>query len=100
MYLINQATLVDDTNIERTSCKAMGYQMVDDTLYKRGRNGVILKCITLADGISLLYDIHGGIYGSYASHRTLVKKAFRQGFYWPTALEDATEFVRTCLSAF
>ena len=26
----------------------------------------------------------------------LVGKAFRQGFYWPTTLEDATELVRTC----
>ena len=36
-YLTNQATLVDDMNIEWTSRKAMGYQMVDGTLYKRGR---------------------------------------------------------------
>jgi hypothetical protein len=41
-----KATLVDDTNIEPTSHKAMSYQMVDGTLYKRGRNGVLLKCIT------------------------------------------------------
>ena len=97
-YLTNQATLVDDTNIERTSCKAMGYQMVDGTLYERGRNGVLLKCITQVERISLLHDIHGGIYGSHASHRMLVGKAFRQGFYWPTALEDTIELVRTCES--
>ena len=76
-YLTNQATLVDDTNIERTSYKAMGYQMVDGTLYKRGRNGVLLKCITQAKGISLLHNIHGGIFGCHASHRTLVEKAVR-----------------------
>jgi len=35
-YLIDQATLVDDANMERTSHKAMSYQMVDGTLYKRG----------------------------------------------------------------
>ena len=77
VYLTNQATLVNDTNIERTSHKAMSYQMVDGTLYKRGRNGVLLKCITQAEGISLLLDIHRGIYGSHASHRMLVGKAFR-----------------------
>ena len=95
-YLTNQDTLVDDTNIERTSRKAMCYQMVDGTLYERGRNGVLLKCIREVEGISLLHDIHGGICGSHASHRTLVEKAFRQGFYWPTTLEVATELVRTC----
>jgi hypothetical protein len=44
----------------------------------------------------LLHNIHGGIYGSHASHRMLVRKAFRKGFYWPTVLKDATKVVRTC----
>ena len=46
----------------------------------------------------MLHDIHGGIHGSHISHRALVGKAFRQGFYWPTALQDATELVKTCES--
>ena len=96
VYLTNQDTRVDDMNIEWTNRKAMSYQMLDNTLFKQGRSGVLLKCITQAEGISLLHDIHGGIYGSHASHRTLVAKAFRQGFCWPTALEDAIELVRTC----
>ena len=45
-YLTNQDTLVDGADMERTSCKAMLYTMVDGILYKRGRNGVLLKCIT------------------------------------------------------
>jgi transposase InsO family protein len=28
--------------------------------------------------------------------RTLVGNVFRQGFYWPTAVADASEIVRTC----
>ena len=80
-YLIDQATLVDDANMERTSHKAMSYQMVDDILYKRGRNGVLLKYVTQAEGISLLRELHEGIYRSHDYHRMLVGKAFRQGFY-------------------
>ena len=94
-YLTNQATLVDDTNTERTSRKTMSYQMVNGTLYKRGRNGILLKCITQTEGISLLHDIHGEICGSYTSRRTLVRKAFRQRFYWPAVLEDATVAIDT-----
>ena len=40
--------------------------------------------------------IHGGKCGSHSSSRTLVGKAFRHGFYWPTALQDAAELVRSC----
>ena len=34
--------------------------------------------------------------GNHAASRTLVGKAFRTGFYWPTALKDAEELVRKC----
>ena len=75
-YLTNKDTLVDGADMERTSREAMLYTMVDGILYKRGRNGVLLKCITQTKGISLLHDIHGGIYGSHTSHRMVVGKAF------------------------
>jgi hypothetical protein len=44
----------------------------------------------------LLTEIHGGGCGSHSSSRTLVSKAFRHGFYWPTALKDAAEMVKSC----
>jgi hypothetical protein len=43
-----------------------------------------------------LEEIHIGVYGNHASSRTLVNKAFRRAFYWPTALGDAEELVRKC----
>ena len=81
VYLTNQDTRVDDMNIEWTNRKAMSYQMLDNTLFKQGRSGVLLKCITQAEGIHLLCDIHGETYGSHASHKTLVENAFQQGSY-------------------
>jgi transposase InsO family protein len=47
-------------------------------------------------GRELLRDIHAGLCGHHAVPRTLVGNAFRQGFYWPTAIVDASEIVRTC----
>ena len=44
----------------------------------------------------MLSDIHGGVYGHHTVPRTLVKNAFRQGFYWPTTVADAEQIVRTC----
>jgi hypothetical protein len=34
--------------------------------------------------------------GHHAAPHTLMANAFRQGFYWPTAVTDASEIVRTC----
>nr|CAD40298.1 OSJNBa0087H01.11 [Oryza sativa Japonica Group] len=40
--------------------------------------------------------MHEGICGSHAAGRTLVRKAFRQGFFWPTTLKDACDMVQWC----
>jgi hypothetical protein len=49
----------------------------------------------MEQGQRLLRDIHGGICGHHAAPRTLVENAFRQGFYWATALADTEKIVRT-----
>jgi hypothetical protein len=43
-----------------------------------------------------LQEIHLGACGHHAAPRALVGNAFRQGFYWPTAVADATRIVRSC----
>ena len=54
------------------------------------------KCIPLEDGLKLLAEIHGGMCGSHIGSRALAGKALRQGFFWPTALQDATALVTWC----
>ena len=47
-------------------------------------------------GVAILKDIHQGECGHHAASRSLVAKAFRHGFFWPTALVDAEEIVKSC----
>ena len=47
---------------------------------------VLMKCIPTNQGKQLLLEVLARTYGQYAALRSLVGKAFRQGFYWPTAL--------------
>jgi hypothetical protein len=75
---------------------AKRYTMVEGGLYRRGANGILMRCITQEEGRELLMEIHGGECESHSSSRTLVGKAFRHGFYWPTALQDAVELVKSC----
>jgi hypothetical protein len=51
--------------------------------------------ITREEGCELLTEVHVGECGNHASSCTLVGKAFRHGFYWLTALQDAVELVKT-----
>jgi hypothetical protein len=55
-----------------------------------------MKCVPREEGKGILEEIHKGFCGNHTSSRTLVSKAFRRAFYWPTALGDAEELVRRC----
>ena len=76
--------------------QATAYCIKDGELYRKRPNDVSLRCISREQGKELLEDIHGGDCGHHSSSRTLVGKAFRSGFYWPTALNDAVELVKAC----
>nr|CAE03705.3 OSJNBb0034G17.13 [Oryza sativa Japonica Group] len=100
--VVNQAYLTDKTlpedreGSERVQRISKRYVLVEGTLYRRAANGVLLKCIPQEQGVELLADIHEGECGAHSASRTLAGKAFRQGFYWPTALNDAVDLVRRC----
>jgi hypothetical protein len=64
-------------------------------LYRRSPTGVLQRYITNEEGRNLLNDLHSGACGHHAAPRTLVGNAFRQGFYWPTAVSDAVKLVRS-----
>jgi len=76
--------------------KARNYCIVDEKLCRKGVCAPLLKCISAQEGKELLQEIHSGMCSSHIKTRALVQKAFRQGFYWPSAVSDADEVVRTC----
>jgi ribonuclease HI len=75
---------------------AKSFTLVDGELYKRAASGILQRCVPIPQGHELLRDIHAGVCGHHAAPRTLVGNAFHQGFYWPIAVADASEIVRTC----
>ena len=75
--------------------RAKSFVLVEGELYRRSHTGILQRCIPIEQGKHLLSDIHGGVYGHHATPRTLVRNAFRQGFYWPTTVDDAERIVRT-----
>nr|CAE02097.1 OSJNBa0020I02.4 [Oryza sativa Japonica Group] len=95
-YLANKTLPEDREGSERVRRISKRYVLVEGTLYRRAANGVLLKCIPREQGVELLADVHEGECRAHSASRTLVGKAFRQGFYWPTALNDAVDLVRRC----
>jgi ribonuclease HI len=86
----------DRSEARRIARMAKSFALVVGELYKRTASGVLQRCVPIPQGRELLRDIHAGVCGHHAAPRTLVGNAFRQGFYWPTAVADASEIVPTC----
>jgi hypothetical protein len=92
-YLDNQPPLDDNIEVKRIARKSRTYHLIDGVLFHQGANGMMMKCIS-REGIELLEDVHRGVCGSHSSWCSIVGKAFRHGFYWPTAKDDAMEVVK------
>jgi hypothetical protein len=86
----------DRSETRRIARKAKSFTIIDGELYKRAASGVLQLCILIHHGRELIRDIHAGVRGHHTAPHTLVGNAFRQGFYWPTAVADANEVMRTC----
>jgi ribonuclease HI len=95
-YLNENILPEDHVSAERIVRLAKRYTVVEGDLYRRGANNILMRCITQEEGRELLAEIHGGECESHSSSCTLVGKAFRHGLYWPTALQDAAELVKSC----
>jgi hypothetical protein len=95
-YLTTKKLPNDEVQRRQIERRAKAYTIIDGQLYKRSTLRVFMKCISQVDGIEILREIHEGECGHHAATRSLVAKAFRHGFYWPTAKADADCIVKLC----
>jgi hypothetical protein len=95
-YLRDHTLPQDDKQAKRIARQARMDALVDGELYRRLDSGVKLHCISREEGQALLADIHEGMCSMHLTLRALAGKAFRQGFYWPTALSEVEYLMKTC----
>jgi ribonuclease HI len=96
-YLHRGELPLDKAEARRLARRAKSFVLLGDEkeLYHCSPSGILQRCISVAEGQELLQEIHSGACGHHAAPRALVGNAFRQGFYWPTAVADATRIVRS-----
>src|SRR5438105_14265953 len=86
-YLLYDELPEDRAEAKRIARRSRRYVVVGgEELYRRGTSGILMRCISEEGGRKLLKEIHSGICGNHATSRRLVGKAYRQGFFWATAV--------------
>lgn len=94
---IKHEKLPENINEARThQLKAVCYTILDEKLYSKGFTSPLYLCDDKERAAYVLAKIHEGIWGNYSGGHSLVKKALRQGYYWPTMQKDTFEYVKKC----
>jgi hypothetical protein len=93
-YLENPSHIVD-RKVQRQDLK---YVMLDNTLYHRTIDGLLLKCLGSDQSKIAMEEVHEGICGTHQSAHKMKWLLHRSGFYWLTMLNDCFMYYKGCES--
>jgi hypothetical protein len=79
----------------RIRFEATKYVLLDDELYYRTIDGVLLRCLSSDESKSLMGEIHG-VCGPHQSTFKMKWMIRRNGYYWSTILEDCFKYFKGC----
>uniref|UniRef100_A0A2N9FNY5 Integrase catalytic domain-containing protein n=1 Tax=Fagus sylvatica TaxID=28930 RepID=A0A2N9FNY5_FAGSY len=55
-----------------------------------------LRCLSPEEADYVIREVHEGVCGNHSGARSLAHKLTRAGYYWPSLLHDATQYVKAC----
>jgi hypothetical protein len=93
-YLENLSHIVD----RKVRRQALKYAMLDNNLYRRTIDDLLLKCLGLDQPKIAMGEVHEGICGTHQSAHKMKWLLRRAGFYWLTMLNDYFRYYKGCES--
>jgi ribonuclease HI len=76
--------------------KVLKYALLDDELYYRTIDGVLLKCLSVDQAKVAIGEVHERICGTHQSAHKMKWLLRRAGYFWPTMLEDCFRYYKGC----
>jgi hypothetical protein len=98
VYLQTQKFRPNTSHSERKRIRyqSKDYMIVGDTLYRRGVDTVLRRCLTHEEAEKALNDCHSGACGGHQSGYATAQRILRAGYFWPTMFKDCIIAVRSC----
>ncbi|GKB89792.1 reverse transcriptase domain-containing protein [Tanacetum coccineum] len=94
---LRDGTLPDDKKeASKLRIKARQYELVEGILYRWSFLTPWLRCVGPLQADYVIIEIHEGLCSMHAGPRSVVAKAMRLGYYWPTMHRDAREMICAC----
>uniref|UniRef100_A0A2N9F1B6 Uncharacterized protein n=1 Tax=Fagus sylvatica TaxID=28930 RepID=A0A2N9F1B6_FAGSY len=95
-YLKEGRLPTDKMEARKLRIRASHFQLLDGILYKMGFSRPHLRCLSPEEANYVIREVHEGICGNHSGARALAHKLTRAGYYWPSLLHDAAQYVKTC----
>ncbi|GJV43122.1 reverse transcriptase domain-containing protein [Tanacetum coccineum] len=95
-YLTKEILPKDKKKARAVRRKASRYAVINGTLYKKSFLGPWLRCVGPLQANYVLREIHEGSCSMHSDPRSVVAKAIRTGYYWPTMHIDARKLIKEC----
>ncbi|GJX79223.1 reverse transcriptase domain-containing protein [Tanacetum coccineum] len=83
----------DARRIRRT---AQRFELRNGVLYRRSFLQPWLRCVGPIQADYVLREIHAGSCSMHSGPRSVVARALRSGYYWPTMHRDARDMIKKC----
>jgi len=95
-YIRDGQLPLDPSKAKKVRVRATRFIVMNGELYKRGFSLSYLKCLNPEEESYVLREIHEGICDNHLRPQSLVGKAIRVGYFWPTMQKDVVELVKKC----
>ncbi|GKB76986.1 reverse transcriptase domain-containing protein [Tanacetum coccineum] len=94
---LNDGTLPGERKeTSKLRIKARQYELLEELFSTKVFHNPWLRCVRPFRAKYMIREIHEGSCSMHAGPRSVVVKAMRLGYYWPTMYRDAREMIRTC----
>ncbi|GJQ96103.1 reverse transcriptase domain-containing protein [Tanacetum coccineum] len=95
-YLTDETLPAERKKARAIKRKLQRFVIINGTLYKKSFLGPWLRCVGPSQANYVLREIHEGSCSMHAGTRSVVAKALRTGYYWPTMHKDARALIKAC----
>ncbi|GJU68649.1 reverse transcriptase domain-containing protein [Tanacetum coccineum] len=95
-YLKDGTLLDDKKEASKLRINARQYELLEWILYRWSFLQMWLWCVGPLQVNYVIREIHEGSCSIHTGPRSVVAKAMRLGYYWPTMHRDVQDMIRTC----
>jgi hypothetical protein len=81
---------------KKVKWQVLRYTSIDDELYHRTIDGVFLKCLREEQAKVAVQKVREGICGAHQSAYKMNWLLRREGYYWPTMMDDCVRLQKGC----